>query len=318
MVLAQPEERVREQEVLHLGPTEVEDERSPVGMRTAPRVGVLVQRGAVEARQRPLVAREMGRHPVEQHADPVRVQVVDEVAEVVGRAERRERRVVAGHLIAPRARVRVVHDGQQLDVGEAEVAHVRRQLIRELAPPEALPPGRRVHLVDRHRPFERLLLAPRRRSSPRPATCAPTGRRPTRSSAGPRPRTRAGRPSRARPGGTCSAARSPRPATMPSQIPVSSTGLSRSAAGSQSLKSPTTLTYAALGAQTAKRTPPSTAMRSELRVELLVASGPRQPDVELTERRPRLGPRHTGTSSASMRSIPATGIPTQSGRLFSS
>ena len=70
VVLAQPEERVREQEVLHLGAAEVEDERPPVGMRAAPRVVVLVERGAVEARERPLVAREVRRHPVEDHADP--------------------------------------------------------------------------------------------------------------------------------------------------------------------------------------------------------------------------------------------------------
>ena len=48
VVLAQPEERVREQEVAHLGAPEVEDERAPVGMRAAPRVRVLVERGAVE------------------------------------------------------------------------------------------------------------------------------------------------------------------------------------------------------------------------------------------------------------------------------
>ena len=59
VVLAQPEERVREQEVPHLAAPEVEDERPPVGMRAASRVGVLVQGGAVEARERPLVARKV-------------------------------------------------------------------------------------------------------------------------------------------------------------------------------------------------------------------------------------------------------------------
>ncbi len=53
VVLAQPEERVREQEVAHLAAAEVEDERAPVGMRAAPRVGMLVERGAVELRERP-------------------------------------------------------------------------------------------------------------------------------------------------------------------------------------------------------------------------------------------------------------------------
>ena len=76
-------------------------------------------------------------------------------------------------------------------------------------------------------------------------------------------------------------------------------------------------------------------MGAELRVELLVPPRAREPDVELAERgRTRLraagtaGCRCTllrrprgaqkGTSSSSMRTIPATGIFTQSGRLFSS
>jgi hypothetical protein len=76
-------------------------------------------------------------------------------------------------------------------------------------------------------------------------------------------------------------------------------------------------------------------MRAELRVELLVPARAREPDVELAERgRARLRAAgtagcssallgrpcgaQTGTSSSSMRTIPATGIFTQSGRLFSS
>ena len=49
----------------------------------------------------------------------------------------------------------------------------------------------------------------------------------------------------------------------------------------------------------------------------VVPPGPREPDVQLAEGGPaRL--RHTGTSSSSMRTMPATGIFTQSGRLLSS
>ena len=87
MVLAQPEERVREQEVPHLGAAEVEDERPPVGMLAAARIGVLVEMRPVELRERPGVAREVSRHPVEDHADAVAVHRVDERAEVVGRPE---------------------------------------------------------------------------------------------------------------------------------------------------------------------------------------------------------------------------------------
>ena len=124
VVLLQPVEPVGEQEVPHLVARQVEDQRAPVGMRAAPRIRVLVQVRAVEERERPVVAREVRRHPVEHHADPVLVQPVDEAAEVVGRAEARRRRVVPGHLVAPGAGERVLHDRHQLDVREAEVGDV--------------------------------------------------------------------------------------------------------------------------------------------------------------------------------------------------
>ena len=89
VVLAQPEQRVGDQEVADLVAAVVEDQRAPVGVRAAARVGVLVQRGAVEAGQREVVAREVRGHPVEDHADAGLVQAVDELAEVVGRAEAR-------------------------------------------------------------------------------------------------------------------------------------------------------------------------------------------------------------------------------------
>ena len=151
MELAQPVERVREQEVAHLVAAEVEDQRAPVGMGAAARVLVLVQRRPVEAREREIVAREVRGHPVEDDADPGLVERVDERAEVVRLAQRRDGRVEAGHLVAPRARERVVHHRQELDVGEAEVADVGDELLGELLPAEPEPPRARVHLVDRDR-----------------------------------------------------------------------------------------------------------------------------------------------------------------------
>jgi len=74
-------------------------------MRAAARVLVLVERGSVEACERPLVAREVRRHPVEDHADALPVQLVHERAKVVRIAEARGRREVAGDLVPPRAAV---------------------------------------------------------------------------------------------------------------------------------------------------------------------------------------------------------------------
>ena len=76
---------LRDQEVADLVAAVVEDQRAPVLMGPEPRVGVLVQVGAVEVAQPVLVAREVGRHPVEDHADAALVQRVDQVHEVLRR-----------------------------------------------------------------------------------------------------------------------------------------------------------------------------------------------------------------------------------------
>ncbi len=156
MELLEPVERVGEQEVPHLVASEVEDERAPVGMRAAARVCVLVERRAVEARQRPVVPGEVRRDPVEQHADPVGVQRVDEGAQVVRFAERRLRGEVARHLVAPRRAERVLHHGHQLDVREARLDDVLHELVGKVAPAEPLPPRRGVHLVGRQRRGQRV------------------------------------------------------------------------------------------------------------------------------------------------------------------
>ena len=151
VVLAQPVERVREQEVAHLVAAEVEDQRAPVGMRAAARILVLVERRPVEARERELVAREVRGHPVEDDADPGLVERVHERPEVIRLSHRRDGRIEAGHLVAPGPRERVVHHRQELDVREAEIAHVGDELLGELPPAEPQPPRLGVHLVDRDR-----------------------------------------------------------------------------------------------------------------------------------------------------------------------
>ena len=139
--LLEPVERVGVEEVAHLAAAEVEDVGAPLLVPAALRVGVLVERGAVEAGQRPLVGGEVAGHPVQDHADPGLVQPVDEQPEAVGVAEARVRREVRRHVVAPRPAERVLHHRHQLDVGEAEVGDVRRQLVGELGPGPVAPVG---------------------------------------------------------------------------------------------------------------------------------------------------------------------------------
>ena len=130
--LLEPVERVGDQEVADLLAPEVEDVGAPVGVLAAARVRVLVERRAVEPGQREVVLGEVRRHPVDDHADAGVVQGLHEPAEAVGVAEARGRRVVRRDLVAPRAAERVLHHGQQLDVGEAHLDDVRRELLGQL------------------------------------------------------------------------------------------------------------------------------------------------------------------------------------------
>ena len=80
-----------------------------------------------------MVLRKVARHPVEDHADAVAMAHVDEVAEVVGRAESARWRKEPDDLIPPRSGERMLHHRHQLDVREAHLTHVGNELIGKLA-----------------------------------------------------------------------------------------------------------------------------------------------------------------------------------------
>ena len=154
--LREPVVGAREQERPDLVPPVVEGVRAPVGMQPEARVRVLVERRAVEERERPGVAREVARHPVEDHPDAGPMTRIHERAQVVRRAVAAGRREEAGRLVAPRLVERVLGERQQLDVRVAQVDEVGHERVGELAvavgPPVGMAaPGPRVHFVDAHR-----------------------------------------------------------------------------------------------------------------------------------------------------------------------
>ena len=150
--LVQPVQRVGNQEVAHLVTAVVEDQRAPVGMLALARVAVLVELCSIEQGQAPFVAREVGGHPIEDHADPALMKFVDEGSEVVGCPKTCCRRVVTGDLVAPRTTKRMFGDGKQFDVSEAEGADVVGDLDGQLAiRVDTVTPRREVHLVDAQR-----------------------------------------------------------------------------------------------------------------------------------------------------------------------
>ena len=73
----------------------------------------------------------MRRHPIHDHADAGLMTFVDEMAEIIGRAEPARRRVIICDLITPRAFERMLGNRQQFDVRVTHLQHVRQQRVRE-------------------------------------------------------------------------------------------------------------------------------------------------------------------------------------------
>ena len=135
-------------------PAVVIDQRLPVAMDAAARIGVLVQMGAVETGEGLRIRREMSGHPVEQYAQTGGVATCDESGEIGWRAMTCGRRIQAGRLIAPRAIERMLGHRQQFNVGEAEGADIGDPLIGEFGPGQksavgAAPPRTDMYFIDR-------------------------------------------------------------------------------------------------------------------------------------------------------------------------
>src|SRR5688572_25448486 len=125
------------------------------------RIFVLVKGGAVEAAEAVGVAREVGRHPIDEDANAMLVAVIDEVHEVVRRAVTARGSEVTDGLIAPASAEGVLADRQQLDVRKAHLDDVLHELMRKLAVAKpamrvvaGAPPTSQMDLVDADRAIE--------------------------------------------------------------------------------------------------------------------------------------------------------------------
>ena len=131
MKFFQPVQRVGDQKITHLVAAVIENQRAPVLMFAAAWIFVFVNRLAGEACERKIILRKMRRHPVENHAQIVLVAGIDKAAKRFRRAVARGRRVITGHLIAPRRIERVFGDRHQFDMRITECQHIRNQFFRE-------------------------------------------------------------------------------------------------------------------------------------------------------------------------------------------
>ena len=115
--LPQPVQHIGDQEILHLGLAVVENLGAPVRVGPQAGVGMLEDALSVKLRQAMGIRGEMGGHPVQDHAHAHPVELVHQVHEILRRAVPGGGRVVARHLIAPGAVVRMLQDAHQLHMG---------------------------------------------------------------------------------------------------------------------------------------------------------------------------------------------------------
>src|SRR5262245_37878118 len=73
VIVVQPEERASKQEIRHLTPTIIENDRAPIGMFPLPRIRMFIQMRSVEVTQAMIVARKMSGHPIQDDANPMLV-----------------------------------------------------------------------------------------------------------------------------------------------------------------------------------------------------------------------------------------------------
>ena len=164
MVLLKEQAGGGDQKALHLVGGIVEDQGAPVGMLGHALLLALKLVGAVEAGQAVLVLGEVGRDPVDDHADAGGMEGVHHALEVVRVAVAGGGGVVAGDLIAPGPVIGVLGHGHHLHMGVAHVLAVggqglTHQPVLGLVIAHVLP-GAQVHLVNAHGLAEMLALFP--------------------------------------------------------------------------------------------------------------------------------------------------------------
>src|SRR5208283_2451799 len=112
---------------------EIENVGIPLGLKSRARIEMLIERGAIEAAEAESIGGEMRGNPIEDHTDAAIVQRIDQVAKIVGGAEARGRREIAGDLITPRARERMLHHRHQLNMSKTEIRNIVTEFMRHLA-----------------------------------------------------------------------------------------------------------------------------------------------------------------------------------------
>jgi len=125
-------------------------------MDTLARIRMLIEVRAIEEAQPMGVIGKVRRHPIENHPNAMLVQGIDEIHKVLRRAIATCGSKETRGLVTPGTVEGVLHDGQELDVGESQALHVLGQPRSQLSVAEVpvvllrhSAPGAKMHLIHR-------------------------------------------------------------------------------------------------------------------------------------------------------------------------
>ena len=162
VIFLEPEQGVGIEVVEHLVPAIVEDGGVPVAVHSLAGVGMFIEMGAVEIRQAMAVGGKMAGHPVDDDADPLFMQALDEPTKIVRRAETAGGRIEPDGLISPGTAEGIFVDRHQFHMGKPHVADIGSQLLgqfpigqRPVAVLGHAAPRAQMHFVDADRGIPR-------------------------------------------------------------------------------------------------------------------------------------------------------------------
>src|SRR3954449_6371760 len=98
-------------------------------MNASSGIGRVIFVSSVEIPETVFILREVGRHPVEDHADAVLMKLIDQPHEVLRRSKPGCWSEVARNLISPGTVEGMLHHGKEFDVSEAHLLHVGDKLV---------------------------------------------------------------------------------------------------------------------------------------------------------------------------------------------
>ena len=133
MVFLHPEQRARNQEVFHFIAAVIIQPHIPERMIFLLRVQMLIKAGAVKVGKPLVVFREPPRHPVQDHADSLPVQFINQILEIRRHSISGGRRIIGCSLISPEVIFRMLHHRHTFHMGISHLLHIGNQLLRDFS-----------------------------------------------------------------------------------------------------------------------------------------------------------------------------------------